>query len=62
MHPRHITVSDLAKRYGPSKRWWRDHASDLVAAGLLVKVGQSWFGDYAEIDAWLMGRSQQRPG
>lgn len=48
-----VTSRSLGERYGNNERWWRERLPELIAAGVVAKVGRSFFGIPSEIDAWL---------
>lgn len=50
MHVKKITISLLCDRFGGSERFWERRRRNLVHAGLLNKIGNSYFGDMAAID------------
>ena len=50
MQVRKITIAMLCDRFGGSERFWERHRKSLVKAGLLNKIGYSYFGDLAAID------------
>ena len=50
MQVKKITVSMLRNRYGGSERFWQRRRKCLVRAGLLNKIGYSYFGDLVAID------------
>ena len=45
-----ITVALLCDRYGGTERFWERYRRRLVKAGLINKIGLSFFGDLTAID------------
>lgn len=45
-----ITARMLSDRYGCSARFWEYRRPAMVKAGLLNKIGRSYFGDLLAID------------
>ena len=50
-----ITLRTLQDRYGGSERFWERRRQALVRAGLLNRIGNSYFGDLAIIDKAVAG-------
>lgn len=51
-----LPASELVRRHGSTETWWVRHRRELVAAGVLVKVGRKFFGDPSSITTWLRQR------
>ena len=45
-----ITIRVLCDRFGGTESFWERRRRALVKAGLLNKIGHSYFGDLATID------------
>ena len=50
MNVKKITLGQLCNRFGGSARFWERRRQALVRAGLLNKIGHSYFGDITAID------------
>ena len=50
MTAKKITLRELRERYGGSERFWERRRQSLVKAGLLNRIGNSYFGTWATID------------
>ncbi len=50
MKVRKITAPMLSQRFGGTVRYWERRRKLLVKAGLLNKIGRSFFGDWEAID------------
>ena len=45
-----ITPAILSERFGGTERYWERPRKAMVGAGLLNKIGRSFFGDLAAIE------------
>ena len=45
-----ITPATLCKHFGATERFWERRRKAMVNAGLLNKIGRSFFGDLATIE------------
>lgn len=45
-----ITALMLSERFGGTVRYWERRRASLVRAGLLSKIGRSFFGDFGKIE------------
>ncbi len=50
MATQRITARMLSEHFGCSTRFWELRRAAMVKAGLLNKIGRSYFGDFGTID------------
>ena len=49
----------LNREFGGGESWWTRKRPELVAAGVLHKRGRKFWGNLADVSAWLRGQHKE---